>query len=90
MGVAIRRPTRRSCERSPKPLGLSRDRRIGRDSSTRREPQELPADLLHMADRKLVPALLRSIDNRQLDDKEIARLIDEIDARHGGRGDALR
>ncbi len=55
-----------------------------------REPQELPADLRHMADRKLVPALLRSIDNRQLDDKEIAKLIDEINTRHGGRDDALR
>jgi len=41
----------------------------------------LPADIRHMARRSLVPALLRTIDDRQLSDDEISRLIDEI----GGR-----
>src|SRR5947209_20618538 len=32
----------------------------------------LPADIRHMADRKLVPALLRTIDNHQLGDDDIS------------------
>ena len=54
--------------------------------SARREG-ELPADVCHVAGRELVPALLRTIDNRQLSDEEIARLIDDINSRHGGRAD---
>jgi transcriptional regulator with XRE-family HTH domain len=42
---------------------------------------DLPADIRHMADRRLVPALLRTIDNLQLGDDEISRLITEIEAR---------
>jgi hypothetical protein len=34
-----------------------------------------------MADRKLVPALLRTIDNQQLEDDDISRLITDIEAR---------
>ena len=43
--------------------------------------EALPADVRHMAGRKLVPALLRTIDNRQLSDGEIAQLIAEIKGR---------
>ena len=39
---------------------------------------ELPADVRHMAERSLVPALLRTIDNRQLSDEEMEKLIAEI------------
>jgi transcriptional regulator with XRE-family HTH domain len=42
---------------------------------------DLPADIRHMADRKLVPALLRTIDNQQLGDDDISRLITDIEAR---------
>jgi transcriptional regulator with XRE-family HTH domain len=42
----------------------------------------LPADVRRLADRKLVPALLRTIDNCQLTDEQIAGLIDEISERH--------
>jgi transcriptional regulator with XRE-family HTH domain len=43
-----------------------------------READELPADLRHMANRGLVPALLRTVDNRQLTNKEMEKLINEI------------
>lgn len=39
--------------------------------------EELPPDVRHLAGRKLVPALLRTIDNRQMSDEDIARLIAE-------------
>ena len=55
--------------------------------SARREG-ELPADVRDMARRQLVPALLRTIDNRQLSDDEIARLIKDINTGRGGREDA--
>ncbi|HUT60587.1 MAG TPA: helix-turn-helix transcriptional regulator [Phycisphaerae bacterium] len=48
---------------------------------------ELPADLRHVTSRKLVPTLLRTIDNRQLEDEEIAKLIEDIETRHGGQQD---
>jgi transcriptional regulator with XRE-family HTH domain len=44
---------------------------------------ELPPDVRHLAGRKLVPALLRTIDNRQMSDEEIAQLIAEIKDRQG-------
>lgn len=44
---------------------------------------ELPPDVRHLAGRKLVPALLRTIDNRQMSDEEIAQLIAEIKDRPG-------
>jgi transcriptional regulator with XRE-family HTH domain len=46
-----------------------------------RRQGDLPADIRHMADRKLVPALLRTIDNLQLGEDEISRLITDIEAR---------
>ncbi len=49
---------------------------------------ELPADLRHVTRRRLVPALLRTIDNRQLGDDEIRELIREIERRHGTDSDA--
>jgi transcriptional regulator with XRE-family HTH domain len=42
---------------------------------------ELPADVRHMAGRKLVPVLLRTIDDKQLSDDELAQLIAEIEGR---------
>lgn len=36
---------------------------------------ELPADVQHLADRPLVPVLLRTVDNQQLSDGEIKELI---------------
>jgi transcriptional regulator with XRE-family HTH domain len=45
--------------------------------------EELPPDIRHLASRKLVPALLRTIDNRQMSDEEIAQLIAEIKERQG-------
>src|SRR2546422_42370 len=44
-----------------------------------RRPDGLPPDVSHLAGRKLVPALLRTIDNRQLSDEDIAQLIAEIE-----------
>jgi transcriptional regulator with XRE-family HTH domain len=44
---------------------------------------ELPADVRHMAGRHLVPALLRTIDNKQLSDDDLRRLIDEIQSSRG-------
>lgn len=49
-----------------------------------RRSGDLPADVRHMADRRMVPALLRTIDNLQLDDAAIGRLIDEIGQRSEG------
>jgi transcriptional regulator with XRE-family HTH domain len=49
-----------------------------------RSREGLPADVRHMAGRKLVPALLRTIDNRQMSDDEIAQLIAEIQQRQEG------
>lgn len=55
-----------------------------------RKADELPADVRHVARRKLVPVLLRTIENRQLSDREIAGLIAEIEKRHGGSTDAIQ
>lgn len=49
-----------------------------------RRSGDLPADVRRAADRKLVPALLRTIENCQLTDEQIAALIGEIQTRHGG------
>ena len=50
---------------------------------TARRQGDLPPDIRHMADRRLVPALLRTIDNLQLGDDDISRLIADIEARPG-------
>ena len=55
-----------------------------------RKTDELAADVRHVARRKLVPVLLRTIENRQLSDQQIASLIAEIEKRHGGSTDALQ
>jgi transcriptional regulator with XRE-family HTH domain len=55
------------------------------DAATRQG--SLPADVRHMAGRKMIPVLLRTIDNRQLDDASISALIAEIEARPGEAGD---
>lgn len=46
---------------------------------------ELPADVQHVARRRFVPALLRTIDNVQLTDNDIKKLIDEIQGRKPSR-----
>ena len=55
-----------------------------------RRPDALPADVRGVARRKLVPVLLRTIENRQLTDQDIAGLIAEIERRHGGGQDAIQ
>ncbi len=42
---------------------------------------ELPADVQEMAERRFMPALLRTIDNVQLSDNELKRLIEDIQGR---------
>lgn len=48
-----------------------------------RRPGDLPADIRHMADRKLIPALLRTIDDLRLGDDDISRLIADVETRSG-------
>ncbi len=55
-----------------------------------RRAGELPADVQHVAERGLVPVLLRTIDNRQLSEAEIGELIRDIERRYGGREDGAR
>src|SRR5262245_60367791 len=43
-----------------------------------RQQGELPADIRHMARCPLVPALLRTIDNKRLGEEDLRRLIREI------------
>ncbi len=43
-----------------------------------RQADALPADVSHMANKPLVPVLLRTIDNRQLSDKQIEDLIRHV------------
>lgn len=43
-----------------------------------RKADELPADVQHVAGRRFVPALLRTINNAQLSDSEIKKLIEDI------------
>ncbi len=49
-----------------------------------RQTGQLPADIQQVAKRNFVPAVLRTIDNRQLSDAEIQRLIKEVQQEHGG------
>ena len=42
---------------------------------------ELPADVHEMAERRFMPALLRTIDNVKLSDDELKRLIEDIQGR---------
>ena len=67
-------------------LGLSRDSDgwDGFFDAARRERGGLPADVRHMADRRLVPTLLRTIDNKQLTEEQVADLIDDIKKGQGG------
>ena len=46
-----------------------------------RKTDELPADVQQVARRSFVPALLRTIDNVQLSDDDIKKLIDDIQGR---------
>jgi len=46
-----------------------------------READSLPADVQHVVKRNFVPALLRTIDNVQLSDEDIKKLIEEIQGR---------
>lgn len=47
------------------------------------EDGEFPVDVSHLAKRKLVPALLRTIDNHNLSDDEIRQLIEGIQSEKG-------
>jgi transcriptional regulator with XRE-family HTH domain len=55
-----------------------------------RRAGELPADVQHVAERKLVPALLRTIDNKQLTENDLRQLIQELDRRYIDRKPAAR
>jgi len=46
-----------------------------------RKSDELPADVQRIVHRRLIPALLRTIDNVQLSDKDINSLIEDIQGR---------
>lgn len=46
-----------------------------------RKSNELPADVQKIAHRRLIPALLRTVDNAQLSDKDLKRLIKDIQGR---------
>ena len=48
-----------------------------------KSPTEFPADVRHLAKRRLIPALLRTIDNKNLDDAAIQRLITDIEEKEG-------
>jgi len=63
-------------------LGLAEDSEewAGLFDAARRQG-ELPADIRHMADRKLVPVLLRTIDGQQLADEQLSQLIEEVENR---------
>src|SRR5438874_1593112 len=54
-----------------------------------RRPGSLPADVRHMADRRMVAPLLRTVDHLHLDDTAIARLIDQIARSHPRAGDGF-
>lgn len=47
-----------------------------------RKADELPADVEKVVRRRFVPALLRTIDNAQLSDKDIKKLILDIQGRN--------
>ena len=46
-----------------------------------RKSDELPVDVQKIAHRRLIPALLRTVDNAQLSDKDLKRLIKDIQGR---------
>ena len=46
-----------------------------------RKSDELPADVQRITHRRLIPALLRTIDNVQLSDKDLRKLIEDIQGR---------
>ena len=52
-----------------------------------RRSDELPADLRKLAQRRFVPALLRTMDNVQLSDAEIKALIEDIQERKSVKDD---
>lgn len=53
-----------------------------------RSEGQFPADVADMADRELVPLLLRTVKNRDLSDEDIRRLIGEFQGGKGGKGDS--
>lgn len=57
-------------------LGLAEERELLFDLA--RAGDEVPADLKRFMKRRLVPALLRTIDNRNLSDDEIRELMQEL------------
>jgi len=62
-------------------LGLAEDsEQWPRLFDAARRRGDLPPDIRHMADRRLVPALFRTIDNLQLGDDDLCRLANSISA----------
>ena len=54
-----------------------------------RRAGQLPADVAHLGQHKLVPVLLRAIDNRNLSDAEIQQLVADIEGRQGPAKESL-
>ena len=74
-----RRMPKERLEPTAEVLGLEKDSpEWERFFELARTRGELPADVQQMADRRFMPALLRTIDNVQLSDDDIKRLIDNI------------
>lgn len=53
-----------------------------------RKSDELPADVERIAQRRLMPALLRTIDNVQLSDDDIRKLINDIQGRTNAKDES--
>lgn len=50
-----------------------------------RKSDELPADVQRVAQRRFVPALLRTIDNVKLSDDDMKKLIEELQGRNNSK-----
>jgi len=49
-----------------------------------RENGALPPDMTHLLDRPMIPVLLRTVDELQLSDGELRKLVATLKKRHGG------
>lgn len=65
-------------------LGLSEDSvEWGDLFDAARRSGELPADVRKTADRRLIPVLLRTIDNCNLTDAQLDKLIKDVETKYG-------